>query len=91
MTQQEAKDKELNPHNYNEGRFKYPLNHRACGRTVYFYKTKPHIGEFPAFEKAQRISLKQPTPMAMGNISCPYCELGSCSMDLTVNEAREMS
>ena len=84
------KESELNPHNYKEGRFKYPLNHSDCGRTTYFYKTKPHLGEIPVFEHVQRISKDQPTPQLMGNVSCPYCKYTHSTRDLIVDEAQEM-
>ncbi len=83
-------DQELNPHNYKEGRFRYPLNHRNCGRTIYFYKTKPHVGEIPVFEHTQRISKEQPVPEHMGSVSCPYCGEGIGMMHMTVDEAQEM-
>lgn len=91
MTPQEAKDKELNPHNYSEGRFKYPLNHRECGRTTYFYKKKPVFGEIPAFEYLQRVSLDQPVVQMWGGVSCPYCQKPHCINDLVIDEAQEMS
>ena len=90
MTKEEAKDKELNPHNYKEGRFKYPLNHRQCRKTIYFYKTKPCIGEIPIFENVQRISKEQPVPKHMGSVSCHYCSEEISMMDIIVDEAQEM-
>ena len=90
MTQQEASDKELNPHNYSEGRFKYPINHKDCGRTIYFYKNKPRFGDIPVFEYIQRISLDQPIPESGGGASCPYCDnINLGPGDMTINEAQE--
>ena len=91
MTQQEASDKELNPHNYSEGRFKYPINHRGCNRTIYFYKNKPRYGDIPAFEWVQRISKDQPVPKRGGGTYCHHCRvpLGPYG-ELTIDEAQEM-
>lgn len=83
-------DAKLNPHNYKEGRFKYPINHKDCERTIYFYKHKPSYDEIPAFEWIQRISFDQPVPELGGVVYCPHCRISTITQCLTIDEALEM-
>jgi hypothetical protein len=84
-------DSELNPHNHKEGRYKYPINHKGCERTIYFYKHKLNFGDIPCFEYTQRISLEQPIPEVGANAFCPHCKESVIPYGgLTIDEAREM-
>jgi hypothetical protein len=69
---------------------KYPIYHTRCGEVIFYYATKPHVGEIARAEKTTLVSPKQPIPEPGDAVYCPFCERAVLENETSVTGPRDI-